>query len=167
VAELGFCPRCGAELVEQPAAQPRCPRCDFVQYLDPKLAVAAVIEWQDGIVLGRRAIDPGMGLWSFPAGYVDRGEVLEEALRREAREELGVEIEPRGLVGAYSEAGNPVVLLVYAACLRPDSPPPGPSDETSEVASFRPEALPPLAFPHDDRIVADWLALRARGGAAP
>src|SRR5204862_8366356 len=123
----GFCPRCGAALAPRPTGRPRCARCDFVHYLDPKVAGAAVIEWDGGILLGRRAIDPGMGLWSFPAGYVDRGEVLEEALRREVREELGLEIEPSGLVGAYSEPDNPVVLLVYAARLRPDSPAPRPS----------------------------------------
>jgi ADP-ribose pyrophosphatase YjhB (NUDIX family) len=136
-----------------------------VLYQDPKLAVAAVIERDGRILLGRRAIDPGMGLWSFPAGYVDRGEVLEEALRREVREELALEIGIDGLVGVYSERGHPVVLVVYAAHPLPDSPPLEVGPENSEVAGFPPDAFPPMAFGHDRRIVADWQRLRSGRGA--
>jgi 8-oxo-dGTP diphosphatase len=64
-----------------------CPACDFVQYLDPKVAVGTIIRADDGrLVLVRRAIEPGYGLWVFPGGYVDRGEHIVEAAVREARE---------------------------------------------------------------------------------
>ena len=122
--------------------------------------MAVVIPWEGGILLGRRAIDPGRGRWSFPSGYVDRGEVLEEAARREVSEEFGVDVRIAGLVGAYSTAGNPVVLLVYAGEIVGGTPGAGP--EVDELRAFAPDALPEMAFAHDDRIVRDWLALRAR-----
>jgi ADP-ribose pyrophosphatase YjhB (NUDIX family) len=157
--EFGYCPRCGGTMVprfQEDRDRPTCPDCGFIHYLDPKVAVAVVIGDAGAVVLGRRLIEPGKGRWSFPSGYVNRGEVLEEAARREVHEEVGVSIELHGLVGAYSQPGEPVVLLVYAGSirdgqLRPDG------HEVSEVQRFALDALPEeLAFPHDRRILADW-----------
>ena len=113
----GFCLECGTALEarhHEDRLRPTCPACGFIHYLDPKVAVAVILGDEHGVLLGRRCIDPGSGRWSFPAGYVNRGEVLEEAALREVEEELGVSVELRGLVGAYSERGNAVVLIVYA-----------------------------------------------------
>jgi CTP:molybdopterin cytidylyltransferase MocA/ADP-ribose pyrophosphatase YjhB (NUDIX family) len=164
-----FCPRCGGRLEQrevQRRRRPVCADCQSVFWIDPKVAVAALIPWGRGVLLGRRAIDPGLGLWSFPSGYVDRGEVLEEAARREVMEETGLDVDVTGLVGVYSTPDNPVILVAYAAEPRGDGAGgplvarPGP--EMSELADFEPGHLPPMAFSHDDRIVADWLALRRR-----
>ncbi|MDP3299157.1 MAG: NUDIX domain-containing protein, partial [Phenylobacterium sp.] len=57
-----------------------CTVCGFVFYLDPKLSVIAVIPMDQGVVMVRRAINPGYGLWVAPGGFVDLGEVLEDAL---------------------------------------------------------------------------------------
>jgi 8-oxo-dGTP diphosphatase len=153
-----FCPRCGglleARLVED-RERPVCRDCGFVFYVDPKVAVAVIVPRGDGIVLGRRAIDPGLGAWSFPSGYVDRGEVVEQAAVREVQEEIGVEVEIDGLVGLYSSAGEAVILVVYASHIVGGTLAPGP--EMSELAIFPPEGLPPMAFTHDRRIIADWL----------
>src|SRR5262245_15374220 len=111
-----YCQRCGARTVERLVdhrPRPRCPRCGWTQFLDPKVAVAAAIELEGGLLLCRRAIEPGLGKWSFPAGFVDRGEELRAALAREVREETGLEAEVGGLVGVYSEPGNPVILIVF------------------------------------------------------
>jgi 8-oxo-dGTP diphosphatase len=166
-AEPRYCPSCGGQLrakVVQERARPVCTRCNSVYWHDPKVAVAVLVPWADGVLLGRRAIDPGRGRWSFPAGYVDRGEVLEEAARREVQEETGLEVELTGLVGVYSTAGNPVVLVAYAGQPRGGTAAPGP--EVSELGGFAPDRLPSMAFPHDDRILRDWLALRRAGGRA-
>lgn len=155
-----FCPRCAAPLVPGEEGRPRCSQCDFILYRDPKVAVAAVLETGGRLLLVRRAIDPGLGLWSFPAGYVDRGEQLEEALKREVREELALDIYIEGLVGVYSEPGVHVVLIVYAATIRPDSASPKIGPENSDVGTFAPDAFPPMAFAHDRRIVKDWMRVR-------
>src|SRR5207237_5097114 len=88
----------------------------FVFYIDPKIAVGTIIETSEhGIVLVRRAIEPGYGKWVFPGGYVDRGEPLTAAAVREAREECGLDVRLDGLVNIYSYAGRAPVITVFAA----------------------------------------------------
>jgi ADP-ribose pyrophosphatase YjhB (NUDIX family) len=122
-APYRFCPSCGGAL------EPRllktgdplrlvCAGCGFVLYLDPKVAVGTIITAADGkVVLVRRAIEPGYGLWVFPGGYVDRGEEVTAAARREAREEAGLEIRLDGLVNIYSYPGRPLIIIVYSASI--------------------------------------------------
>ena len=116
-----FCPSCGQRLIPRrlkPVDRERmtCPACDFVQYLDPKVAVGTIIRIDDGrLVLVRRAIEPGYGLWVFPGGYVDRGEHIVEAAVREAREESGLIVRVDGLVNIYSYAGTTPIIIVYTA----------------------------------------------------
>jgi ADP-ribose pyrophosphatase YjhB (NUDIX family) len=116
-----FCPCCGERLTARrfKAGEPErmtCRSCDFVQYLDPKVAVGTIIRIDDGrLVLVRRAIEPGYGLWVFPGGYVDRGEHIVEAAVREAREESGLIVRIDGLVNIYSYAGTTPIIIVYCA----------------------------------------------------
>jgi ADP-ribose pyrophosphatase YjhB (NUDIX family)/ribonuclease HI len=159
------CLRCGTRLVERPRdhrPRPTCPRCDWVLFNDPKVAAAAVLSIGDKILLCRRAIDPGLGKWSFPAGFVDRGEEVRSALEREVAEETGLPARLGRLVGVYSAPGNPVILIVYAAEAEGE---PRASDEALEVALFDPDELPELAFEHDRQVVADWRATSTRSSA--
>jgi ADP-ribose pyrophosphatase YjhB (NUDIX family) len=166
--ELRYCPNCGGllepRLVED-RERPVCQVCGSVCYVDPKVAVAVIVPHGDGIVLGRRAIDPGKGAWSFPSGYVDRGEVVEQAAIREVREEIGVDVEIDGLVGLYSSAGEAVILVVYASHVVGGTLSPGP--EMSELDIFPPEGLPQMAFSHDRRIIADWRRFHTRPAHRP
>lgn len=118
-----FCPVCGAPLdsrvlrLGEPARLVcAAAACGFVFYLDPKLAVGTVIaDAQGRVVLIRRAIEPGYGLWVFPGGYVDRGEEVTLAAIREAREESGLDVRLGDLLGVYSYAGRIPVIIVYRA----------------------------------------------------
>ena len=93
-----------------------CSSCGFVFYLDPKVAVGTIIRVADSrLVLVRRAIEPGYGLWVFPGGYVDRGEEITSAAIREAREEAGLDVRLDGLINIYSYPGRPLIIVVYAA----------------------------------------------------
>jgi len=163
---MRFCPHCGAPLTERLVERrtlPACDACGFVAYQNPKLAVAVVLAVAGKILLERRAINPGLGKWSFPSGYVDRGEVVELEAVREVREETGLEVRIEQLLGLYSEPGNPVVVAVYAASLLGGEL--RPNDEVSEIGFFPPDDLPPLAFPHDREIIAAWRAWMEQRGA--
>lgn len=116
-----YCPVCGGELESRvlKTTEPMrlvCATCGFVFYLDPKLAVGTIITDDDGrVVLVRRAIEPGYGKWVFPGGYVDRGEEVQLAAVREAREETGLEVRIERLLNIYSYPGRAPVIVVYTA----------------------------------------------------
>lgn len=141
-----FCPRCGqrAEI-----AYPRsitCPHCGYGAYYNPKPVAAAIPVTAGGeIILLRRAFDPGKDLWTFPGGFVDLGESVQEAAHRETREELDVAIELGALVGVYSRPDERVVLIVFAARTTDE---PRTTEEATEVCTFNSDALPwdELAF---------------------
>lgn len=118
-----FCPACGGPLETRQlkAGDPArllCGRCGYIHYFDPKVAVGTVITAADDkIVLVRRAIEPGYGLWVFPGGYVDRGEEITVAAIREAREESGLDVRLDSLINIYSYPGRPIVIVVYKASI--------------------------------------------------
>lgn len=119
--EYRFCPTCAGALESRllKRGDPErlvCTRCGQVLYLDPKVAVGTIARADDGrLVLVRRAIEPGYGLWVFPGGYVDRGEEVTAAAVREAREEAGLDVEIERLVNIYSYPKRSLVVIVYAA----------------------------------------------------
>jgi len=147
-----FCTACGGRLaprVLKAGEPPRlvCEACGFVCYIDPKVAVGTIIAAGDGaVVLVRRGIDPGYGKWVFPGGYVDRGEEVQGAANREAREETGLYIRNEGLINVYSYPRQVPVLLVYAATIVGGTM--EAADECIEIATFRQGDIPwsELAF---------------------
>ena len=156
-ADFSYCPRCGHALVVEDVhgrPRPRCPDCGRIVFLDPKLAAVVLVAIDGKLLLVRRANEPALGEWSFPSGYVDRGEAVEDAAAREVREETGLIVEVTRLLGVYSRAGAPVVLAAYAADVVGGALRAG--DEVSEVGLFDPDALPPLPFFHDPSILGDW-----------
>jgi len=157
---IRFCPHCGRPVERRQAAgrlRPHCPVCRVTFFSDPKLAVAVLVIQQGRIVLQRRAIDPGLGRWTFPSGFVERGERVEDAAVREVREEVGLEVRLTQLLGLYSAAGHPVVLAVYLA--EPIGGTLVAGEEVDRVGLFAPSELPDLAFDHDREIIRAWLAL--------
>ena len=159
-SEVNFCQRCGHALADEEIenrVRPHCPSCGYVVFLDPKIAAVVLVSTDGKLVLVRRGMEPAIGRWSFPSGYVDRGEVVEDAAIREVKEETGLDVDLAGLVGLYSRTDYPVVLAVYSAGVVGGSLRAG--SEVQEVALFPPDELPPLPFPHDDQILEDWKAL--------
>ena len=156
-----FCPQC-AGLLEVRAVQekdrPVCPQCGRIIYHDPKVTATTVVECGGKVLMVRRGIEPGLGLWSLPGGYVDRGEVVERAAEREVREETGLMVTVTGLVGIFSEPGHPVIMVTYDSQIVGGNAAPGP--EVLELDFFSLDGLPPLAFPRDQQILEAWKRLK-------
>lgn len=156
-----FCQRCGspmAILERHDRLRPVCTSCGYTWFADPKLSAVVVVELGGKIVLHRRAMTPARGLWTLPGGFVDRGEDIESAARREVWEETGITITDLTSMGILSERGEVVVLAAYHASA-PEQPLVK-SNESLEIGAFDPDKLPPLAFHRDLRIINLWRSMR-------
>jgi ADP-ribose pyrophosphatase YjhB (NUDIX family) len=160
--EYRFCPRCAGRLEPRTLKQDDperlvCEACGFVFYLGPKLVAGAIVETAGGIVLIQRAIEPGYGLWTFPGGFVERGEVAEAAAARETLEETGLEIEISEIVGLYTYEDQVPAIAVFAA--RVTGGEPAPLDETLDVRAFPRDELPwaEMAFSSTGHALKDYL----------
>jgi len=166
VLDPRFCSLCGQPLERRllKANEPEryvCTGCGEVSWCDPKLAVATLIEWEGGLLLLRRANQPGYGRWTIPGGFVDRGESTEYAAIREAREEVCVEVGSLALVGVFSYVGHPVVLIAYEA--RVSSGTPAVGDEALEIGVYPFDRIPrdELAFPSTHDAIDSYVRWRA------
>lgn len=153
-----YCPRCAAEATVTYPRSIHCPSCGYGAYYNPKPVACAIPATRDGdVILMRRGFQPQRGRWSMPGGFVDLGESVEDAARREVQEEMALEVRIRHLVGVYSRAEDRTVVVVYAAWALGT---PALSEEALEVRAFRPTDIPwqELAFWSDGRALRDYLA---------
>jgi ADP-ribose pyrophosphatase YjhB (NUDIX family) len=146
--DVSFCPRCAAPATVRPPRSLTCEACGYQAYYNPSPVAAAIPRDADGrIILLRRGgpHEPGLGLWTFPGGFVDLGESVEQAAIREAREELEIDITLDGLHGVYSRPDDRIVLIVFTATTT-DAP--QRTAEATEVRAFELDELPweELAF---------------------
>jgi ADP-ribose pyrophosphatase YjhB (NUDIX family)/ribosomal protein S27AE len=169
--EYRFCPRCGGRFKERVLKEgdPErlvCGSCGFVFYLGPKLVAGAIFELEGEIVLVQRDIEPGYGKWTFPGGFVERGERAEDAAEREVLEECGLEIRARGIIGLYSYEGQIPAIAVFGADVIGGEP--VPLDETMDVKGFSRDGLPwsEMAFPSTEQALKDYLRNRTAEGLA-
>jgi ADP-ribose pyrophosphatase YjhB (NUDIX family) len=165
-ASLNYCTRCGTELqFGQIAGEERerlaCPACGFVAYVNPRLVVTAIPVTDAGeIVLLRRGMEPGLGSWAQPGGFLEVDETVTEAAIRETFEETGLLVEPGEIIGLYTRLEAAVVVLAFEARIVGGAARPSP--EASEIAAFRPEALPwaGIAFKTTRWALHDWIHRR-------
>ncbi len=129
----------------------------------PPVTVDVIIETAGGVVLVERAHAP-LG-WALPGGFVDVGEPLARAARREAKEETGLDVELTEQLFAYSDpARDPrgqTVSVVFVGRV-PDGARPVGGDDAARAAVFELDALPPLAFDHAT-ILDDYKRWRTTG----
>lgn len=162
-----FCPDCGAELetrrIPAPDGPERrvCSACGFIQWGNSKPTSAGIVIGPDGrLLLGRRAIEPYRGWWDVPGGFLEAGEHPEDGVRRELREETGLEVVVVRLVGVYMDTYATTgddTLNFYYLC-RSDGAQAGKAEDDIEtLAWFSPEALPEqIAFPSAQAALRDW-----------
>ncbi|HBH45636.1 NUDIX hydrolase [Hyphomonas atlantica] len=123
-----------------------CSHCQFVDYINPKIIAASVVTKGSKILLCRRAIDPRKGFWTLPAGFMEQGETVEEAARREAREEANAEIRIDRILAVYSVPRISQVQIMFRAELVSDISP-GPESLEVELFDWRDIPWSNLAFP--------------------
>ncbi len=149
---MKFCPDCGAPLeLRMPQDDHRvrhiCTACSTIHYQNPKIIVGAIPEWEDGrILLCRRAIEPRLGLWTLPAGFMENDETTWQGAARETLEEANARVKIHDLYALYNLPYiNQVQLLFRATLLDLDF---SPGVESLEVKLFAEEEIPwdTLAF---------------------
>ncbi len=121
---MNFCSNCGSPVESKIPAGDHLPRfvctsCNMVHYKNPLLVLGCVPEWQNKILLCRRAIEPRLGFWTVPAGFMENGETMQQAAARECQEEALAEVEVGSLLAVVSVTrANQVHVMFRAKLLR-------------------------------------------------
>lgn len=145
---------------------PTCDRCGFIDYHNPKPGVAILVADGRRVLLARRAVEPAKGAWDIPGGFVEAGESAEDAVVREARKEMSVDVRVAGYLGTapdvYGDRGVPTLTLCYLVEVVGGKP-----KARDDVASLEWVDLdaPPerMAFAHQPRVLG-WVRERVAGG---
>lgn len=168
VLEVNFCSSCGAAVeFRQPDDDNRprhiCTVCGAIHYQNPKMVIGSIPEWEDRILLCRRAIEPRHGLWTLPGGFMENNETTTEAAVRETLEEANARIAIGNLFSMYSLPYiNQVHLLFRATLLDLDF---GPGPESLEVKLFAENEIPwdEIAFRPVKYSLEHYFADRSKG----
>jgi 8-oxo-dGTP diphosphatase len=162
-SEIRYCPHC-AHPVEEREAYGRvrhvCPACGYVHFRSPKLGVSIMVEQRGRILLVQRAIEPGLGKWSLPSGFMEWDEAPEVAAMRECAEETGLVVDDLELVTVDHYADDfrgPGLNLTYRARVAGGAL--QPADDAAAVRFFAPDGLPALeevAFHSHRRLLTRW-----------
>lgn len=149
---MNYCSHCGQPVtlkIPDGDNLPRhvCEACDAVHYINPRMVVGCIVEWEGAILLCRRAIEPRYGYWTAPAGFMERGETVEEGAAREVREEAMARVEVGSLVALVNVPHVDQVHFLFRARLLDGRF--GAGDETLDAALYDEQDIPwdELAFP--------------------
>lgn len=165
---MNYCSECGApvELRVPPGDHlPRhvCDACGTIHYQNPRLVVGCVPEYEGRILLCRRAIEPRLGYWTVPAGFMENGETLQQAAARESHEEALARVDIGSLLAVVHVLHARQVHVFFRAALR--SADYGPGAESLEVTLVAPTDIPwgELAFPSTEFALRRYLEDTAAG----
>jgi ADP-ribose pyrophosphatase YjhB (NUDIX family) len=165
---LNFCSNCGSPVESKIPAGDHLPRfvctgCNMVHYKNPLLVLGCVPEWEQKILLCRRAIEPRLGYWTVPAGFMENGETMQEAAARECQEEALAQVEVGSLLAVVNVTrANQVHVMFRAKLLEPKF---APGPESLEVALYDEERIPwpDLAFASGEYALRQYFADRSAG----
>ena len=153
---MNFCSQCGAPVTHRvPAGDDRprhvCDTCGTIFYSNPKIVAGCIPQWEEQLLLCRRAIEPRSGLWTLPAGFMENGESTVQAAARETLEEANARVE-MGALFAYLNIPtiNQVYVIFLARLLDLDF---AAGAESLEVRLFHEHEIPwqEIAFPSIER----------------
>jgi ADP-ribose pyrophosphatase YjhB (NUDIX family) len=169
-----WCPRCREEL-DVAKRRASCPWCGFVAYANSApTANALVVDAEGRVMLARRAIDPYRGFWDIPGGFLEEGEHPLEGVRRELREEAGLEVEPAeflcATVDRYGDGPSSVWTLNLVWTARLVAGEPAANDDVAELGWFAADELPAedeLAFSSVKDVLRAWVRTRSARAVDP
>jgi 8-oxo-dGTP diphosphatase len=160
-----YCPDCGARLdpPDEPAIAQTCASCGAVHYFNAKPCAGAVVVRDGRVLLGRRAIEPALGRWDLPGGFLEPWEHPAECAVREVAEETGLHIQPTRLLcvimDTYAERVYTLNLYYLGEVIGGAE---RPADDLAELGWFEPHAIPrELAFAHCANVLRQWQQLTA------
>jgi len=149
---MKFCSHCGAAVelrIPEGDNLPRyiCEQCNTIHYQNPKIVTGCIAEWEDKILLCQRAIEPRIGSWTLPAGFMENRETTLQAALRETQEEANADVEISGLYALFNIPHISQVYLFFRAKLLNLNFHPG--IESMDVKLFDEKTIPwdTLAFP--------------------
>jgi ADP-ribose pyrophosphatase YjhB (NUDIX family) len=157
-----LCPRCGHELEPLERSHRVCPGCGARYWANSAPAVQGVLEREGRVLLARRGIEPRLGFWDLPGGFLEEGEEPLDGLRREFLEETGIDVEPGAWLGAFVEPYDAYFVLSLSWAVRGEGEPRA-DDDVEELVWFEPGELPAeMAFASQKLVLDAWLAQRRR-----
>lgn len=117
-----YCINCGGRLgiiIPEGDDRPRhvCPQCGRIHYRNPKVVVGCIAEWDDRILLCQRAIEPRLGKWTLPAGYLEEGESVVDGAKRETYEEAEAQVEELTPFGLFNLTFVSQIYIMFRARL--------------------------------------------------
>ena len=142
---MQFCPNCGSKIFmkipeEDNRLRAVCDSCNLIHYENPKIVVGALATFEGKILLCKRAIEPRVGLWTLPAGYMELNETTLEGAVRETVEEAGADIK---IVRLFAMHDLPFVNQVHIFFLaKMKSPSLSPGSESLEAKLFDVDEIP-------------------------
>ena len=160
-----FCPLCSGPLRSAPG-KVTCARCGKEVWANPVPGAQALVERDGRVLLGRRRDDPAAGLWDIPGGFVEEPEHPLDALRRELREETGLEIEPTEFLGIWMQPYDDRNVLSLTWLARPTGGEERAGDDLTELRWFASAELPAAGRARLRELRRDPVTL-ARAARAP
>ena len=149
---MNYCPNCSAKVsLKIPEGDNReryvCESCNTIHYSNPNVVVGTLPAFEDKILLCKRAIEPRVGLWTVPAGFLENGESLLQGAWRETKEETQAEVDMKEILTIFNIPQINQIYVIYRADIEDNSF--GPTSESLDVQLFSYDEVPweELAFP--------------------
>jgi NAD+ diphosphatase len=157
------CPRCAHELEPLPGGHKRCPACGSSYWANSAPAVQGLLVRDGRVLVGRRKLEPRMGHWDLPGGFLEEGEEPLTGLRREFLEETGIEVEPVEWLGAAVDRYDRTFVLGLTWIVRGEGEPRA-ADDIEELRWLGTGELPgEMAFASQSAFLRLWVD-RERAG---
>lgn len=157
---MNYCSHCGQPVsfaIPEGDDRPRylCRSCGTIHYQNPRIVAGTLPVRGSRVLLCRRAIEPRLGYWTLPAGFMENAETTPEAAARETREEACAEVELQGLYTLINLPHINQVFMIFRGELKGEF---APGIESLEVALFEEQEIPwqELAFPTVERTLRHY-----------